>query len=655
MTRQASTPSKGVQRVGVAFKLSTAIIGGALVVLAGAFAYNYSLSKKIIYADMEDNVRHITSGLVSVVAGVLEQIEIAPASLVFTFEKSDEGASEIDVVEKLKDAAQASPLTADILVAFEPGGFRQGQTWFAPTVYRDGEGLSVLFRGGPDDPYFHEDWYILPKELKRPVWGEPYYDHAGRAVKCVHSRPFYRWVDGERRFAGVVAAGLSLDGLQSRLERTVIYRTGYAALFSRNGVIISHPAKDWIMRESIFSRAQAFNQPELRALGRDMIRGGAEFRPMTSTFTGKKSFIRYAPINRAGWSLGVVIPDEELFADLRSVAWHITVGASAGMLGLFLIVVGVSNAVVRPLRALADSTLEIARGNLDAPLPPVRSGDEVGRLQDSFENMRQALKEYITDLTATTAAKERIESELKIARNIQLNFLPRNFPPFPHRREFELFASLESAKEVGGDLYDFFLLGEDALFFSIGDVSDKGVPAALFMAVTKTLVKGMARPGLDPAELLRLVNLELMQGNESTMFTTLFCAVLDLKSGRLIHSNAGHTPPVLIRRGKAPVWLDVPPGLMLGVMEFDGYTSRAIDLEPGDALFCYTDGVTEGRNPEQELYGEGRLLAAVAQSAAQDPKTLVAQALADLKAFVDRAPQSDDITVLALTWKGRSL
>jgi phosphoserine phosphatase RsbU/P len=342
------------------------------------------------------------------------------------------------------------------------------------------------------------------------------------------------------------------------------------------------------------------------------------------------------------------------YADIRFLNHTVLLIGAAGFSVLFVLVVGISRTITRPLQSLLGTTAEIAKGNLDVSLPRVRINDEVGQLSRSVDTMRLALKEYITNLTETTKAKERIESELKIARNIQMNFLPKHFPPFPDRHEFDIFAMLESAKHVGGDLYDFFLLDGDHLFFSVGDVSDKGVPAALFMAVTKTLMKGIAEQGLTPADVLDRVNAELCQGNDAAMFVTVACGMLDITTGELVYSNAGHNPPVLLRAGGAPEMLPVPPGLVLGVMEEATYATRTIRLTPGDRLLLYTDGVTEAMDAGQRLFSDERLLGEMAGLAAAEPRRMVERIMAAVHAHAGGTPQSDDITLLALQYKGNA-
>ncbi|MCX5882685.1 MAG: SpoIIE family protein phosphatase [Deltaproteobacteria bacterium] len=321
---------------------------------------------------------------------------------------------------------------------------------------------------------------------------------------------------------------------------------------------------------------------------------------------------------------------------------------------LFLVIVWISGRMIRPISALADKTAEIAKGNLDIDLPVSKSNDEIGDLTTSFGNMRSALKEYIVDLKETTAIKERIESELKIAHTIQMSFLPKHFPPFPEKQEFDIYAALIPAKEVGGDLYDFFLLDDRHLFFSIGDVSGKGVPAALFMAVTKTLMKGIASENITPSDILERTNRELCVDNDTMMFCTVFCGILNFVTGELAYANAGHNPPLIISTEHKPEWLDVAPQVMLGVLEDVGYKTQLTTLKPGASLILYTDGVTEAMDHENKLYSNDRLIQILEMEISDSTQELVENIILSVREFVGTVAQSDDITVLALTFKGDS-
>jgi sigma-B regulation protein RsbU (phosphoserine phosphatase) len=331
--------------------------------------------------------------------------------------------------------------------------------------------------------------------------------------------------------------------------------------------------------------------------------------------------------------------------------------AAAFLLSLFL-----SSRITKPIISLAQHADRLRDNNFvtdeqyESELARMATGsrDEAADLAKSFDQMTKTLAAYIVDLKITTAAKERFESELKIAHDIQMSFLPKIFPPFPQRPEIDLYAMLEPAKEVGGDLYDYCLLDDDHLFFYVGDVSDKGVPAALFMAVTMSLMKRTAQQvGVKPDEILAQVNLDLTAENENLLFVTLFCAILNLRTGEVHYSNAGHNPPILIRTAGGVEWVKMPVGLVLAVMADAKYQTMALTLAEGDTLFLYTDGVTEAMNPDRQLYSDERLLMTTAALHDRSVVDLVKEVMVSIKEHAAGASQSDDITVLALQFKGR--
>jgi sigma-B regulation protein RsbU (phosphoserine phosphatase) len=339
-------------------------------------------------------------------------------------------------------------------------------------------------------------------------------------------------------------------------------------------------------------------------------------------------------------------------ADIFRLNRTVLVLSLGGLLFIVLVIVLIARSITRPLRSLSDAAGEIATGNLDVTLPAIRGGDEVARLGGSFDHMRTSLQQYIRDLTETTAAKERIESELKIAHDIQMGILPKIFPPFPDRHEFDIYATLVPAKEVGGDLYDFFFMDEDHLCFTVGDVSGKGVPASLFMAITNTLIKTKATRGLSPEAVLSRVNEDLSMDNPSVMFVTLFLGILDIRTGELAYANGGHNPPYLIRAGEGVVPLEMTGGVALGVVEDFAFQSKKVTLAPGDALYLYTDGVTEAMNPADELYGEDRLERELERLRDAPMKALIDGVMDSVQAFSQNAPQTDDITMMRLIYTG---
>ena len=311
----------------------------------------------------------------------------------------------------------------------------------------------------------------------------------------------------------------------------------------------------------------------------------------------------------------------------------------------------------RPLSMLSKATLGFAdRGEgftqEDVIDLPIRSQDEIGDLYQEIRSMQSRMVEYMQNLTRVTAERERIGAELNIATQIQADMLPRIFPPFPDRHEFEIYATMDPAKEVGGDFYDFFLIDEEHLGLVMADVSGKGVPAALFMVIAKTLIKNRAQMGGGPAETLRYVNDQLCEGNDAELFVTVWFAILDLKTGRGVAANAGHEHPVLRREnGKFELVLyrHSPAVATLAGMKF---REHEFEMHPGDTLFVYTDGVPEATNAGNELFGTDRMLDALNREADAAPETLLRNVRKDLDDFVGDAPQFDDITMLGLHYRG---
>jgi sigma-B regulation protein RsbU (phosphoserine phosphatase) len=267
--------------------------------------------------------------------------------------------------------------------------------------------------------------------------------------------------------------------------------------------------------------------------------------------------------------------------------------------------------------------------------------------------MRGSLKEYIRKLTETTAAKERIESELNIAHDIQMGLLPKTFPPFPDRQEFDLYALMVAAREVGGDFYDFFLVDNTHLCFVIADVSGKGVPAALFMAMSMTLIRATGREGIPPDEILSRVNGELSRENDSCMFVTTFCGILDTETGEMTYANGGHNLPLHVKRGGGASWLPKSGALMVGAMEGVTYKCERLLLEPGDGLFLYTDGVTEAMNGQDEAFSDERLERLLSALDGSGIRESVDKVMTDIRSFTGEAPQSDDITMMMIQYNGK--
>lgn len=280
----------------------------------------------------------------------------------------------------------------------------------------------------------------------------------------------------------------------------------------------------------------------------------------------------------------------------------------------------------------------------------IRSKDEIQELSESIKKMESEINTYIGDLTKITAEKERIGAELNVATKIQADMLPCIFPAFPGRTEFDIYATMTPAKEVGGDFYDFFLVDDDHLVMVMADVSGKGVPAALFMVIAKTLLKNSALNGLSPKEILEKVNNQLCENNEAEMFVTVWLGILEISTGKVVCANAGHEYPVIKHQSGPYELIKDKHGFVLAGMENSKYKEYEFELKSNDKFFIYTDGVPEATNAENKLFGTERMLESLNRSNAEKPKEALLALKADIDLFVGEAPQFDDITMLGLTY-----
>ncbi|MBO4827454.1 MAG: SpoIIE family protein phosphatase [Prevotella sp.] len=372
-------------------------------------------------------------------------------------------------------------------------------------------------------------------------------------------------------------------------------------------------------------------------------------RGMQEVFKGSNiSLLIYEPVGHMGLTAAVVCSRSDILASYRSLIFY---GAAVFIIGLLILFACCAFAIykmVHPLHEFTQSAMSIAEGNLDTPLPEVRSQDELLQLRNSFEYMQNSLKQHIEDLKVTTATKEHILSELTIAHDIQMGMIPVSFPK---REDIDLFASMKPAREVGGDLYD-FLIDSDELFFIIGDVAGKGVPASLYMAVTRTLFRNLAGNYQSASNIVREINRAIASENDSCIFVTLFVGVLDLRNYVLTYSNASHNAPVLVPVNGDCRLLDVEPNVPVGPLDRYDYDEQQIDFPPGTALLLYTDGLTEAINPDRQLFGTSRLLQEAEMVRHENAENAVKFIQQRVEHFANGAEQSDDLTMLFLRHRG---
>jgi sigma-B regulation protein RsbU (phosphoserine phosphatase) len=536
------------------------------------------------------------------------------------------------------------------------------------------DGLFRRFPWGPVSPDYDvrkRDWFKRAIVSGRAGWSDPYIGAIAKNLRINYSRPIYR----QQKLVAVVAINVPLQTINERIISTRLNNKGTAVLVDQHRKIIA--------REGMSTDSEKWADPQQvelfkldtgadveKKLEEDLL--AARTGIQRGIYNGKDCYIAYAPVESTRWSVLFIMPVEEVYAPIVPTEHAIIKQADAvksqvmekirlslfvltGMFfiiiaGVYLVAQRTARLVTGPILLLDEGARIIGDGNLDHRID-IHSGDEIEELANTFNKMTADLKTYIANLTETTAAKERIQSELKVATDIQVSLLPRLFPAFPDRPEFDIFATMDPAKEVGGDFYDFFFIDEYNLCFLIADVADKGVPAALYMMVAKTLLKTEAQRLGEPDQILFSVNNILAADNENCMFVTVFCAIIDTRTGLVRFANAGHNPP-LIMESTGIQYLTVKAGFVLGPIPESAYETEQLTLQPGDTLFLYTDGVTEAKNPAAELYGEARLL----QALQSGPKEQLADMIHNIRAAVtthaNGAPQSDDVTMVAIKYRG---
>ena len=542
---------------------------------------------------------------------------------------------------------ETNPAIVGSAIAFEPDYFPEQGRWFSPYSWRDGDTIRSKQLGTDSYEYHDMEWYTMPKLLKHDYWSEPYRDvGGGEMTMTTYSHPLY---DEKGNFYGVVTADVSLDWLSEMMDSLSYYDDAYSFIIGRSGTFITYPDDKVVLNETVFTRAEEKGDSLLKKIGNEMVDGQSDMRPIQTDSYGS-SFIFYQPVKHNGWSMAIVCSSQEFFNEADHVG-IIVVATILLMLLLLTIILryGVRR-LTRPLELFTRAVDEVAQGNLQAELPDIHSKDEMMRLHNSFSTMQQSLTKQMDELKAINEQKGRIEGELHVASAIQMGMLPKTFPTYPDRDDVQLFGELTPAKEVGGDLFDFFIRDEK-LFFCIGDVSGKGVPASLVMAVTRSLFRTVSAHESMPDRIVTSMNESMADMNETNMFVTLFVGVLDLPTGRLRYCNAGHDAPLLVgdRVGTLPVESNIPVAVMPG-WKFMGQEAQ---IFTGTTIFLFTDGLTEAENLEHAQFGMTRIAEEATRALAdqqQAPRLIIKRMSEAVHKFVGDAEQSDDLTLLAIQY-----
>ena len=597
--------------------------------------------------------QYVADGISGKMESMLRAVEIAAANNV------DEVESNVDSPQKVFDALEhelrLNKNYVGCFAAFEPDYFKGQGRWFeAYAYYTDRTHIELRQLGSPQHDYFNGVWYEKGFNLNDSVNGyltDPYFDDSvGSSMYCSYVLPIH---DRDGRRVGVYGIDLNLDWLlrtvtaeEKRVKKMEFFKDSQSSVDEEEEYLFYLQILD--SQGNKIAGSDSLDSRILKGELEDSF-SGSDMKDLKGT----PYYVNYKQLGNTGWTLVVVQHRDLVFMWGDIIAAVILFFMAVGCIVIFFFMRRSIRRATKPLGFLSESAQEVSKGNFDTALPTFKKNDEVTQLRDSFDTMQQSLKQYVEELKISTAAKASIQSEMKVAHNIQMSMLPKTFPAFPNRKDIELYASLTPAKGVGGDLYDFFIRDEK-LFFCIGDVSGKGVPASLVMAVTRTLFRNIAMHTDNPSHIVETMNDRISEGNDNCMFVTLFVGVFDLASGRLCYCNAGHEAPYV-----NDALLPCDHNLPVGVMPDMKFSEQEAMIASGTTIFLYTDGLTEAENAVAELFGKQRLASVITgftgslqgkEEKSGVPEELIETMTNAVHQYVGETEQSDDLTMLAIKY-----
>jgi len=651
---------KNKYRHSFAHRLTKWVMLVVLVMMSGLAWLIYNVTGSL---SVESNCEAFYSSILTSeksITSMMSNVSVAVDNNIFDIERNLHQPAQLQAI--MERIVATNPHIRSCGISFIENYFPQKGRGFCPYAWRKD---SVKVEGRPLEgtaaTYLDKAWFREAVAADSAYWSEPFFDSRDATTPlAAYQYPVH---DASGRVVAIVGADLSLQFMTRLLEeqdsslasralaiKILDQKVSDIYVLSRDGTYLTHHDEKRILKGNFYVHVKDADEPGAAAEAIKRMSEGKKsydevYHPVRVNRI--KSYLFYAPIAGTDWEIVITLPKPSIDIFGILVGSFMLMLIVIVLLVIFLVCHLVIRRAVQPLRALADTADQVAGGQFDAPLPDIKSHDEVHLLRDTFENMQHSLATYVDELKQTTTAKASMESELKIAHDIQMAMLPKTYPAFPNRSDIDIYGQLKPAKAVGGDLYD-FLIHDGQLFFCIGDVSGKGVPASLVMAMTRSLFRNISAYTREPAQIAAALNEALSDNNEAGMFVTLLVGVLDLDTGSLSYSNAGHNPPLLLSGDGVSV-VDCDANIPAGVMSGWSFSAQHLQLNKGDILFLYTDGLNEAENIHLEQFEMDRMLQ-VAERSSREPKALVEAMTAAVAQFVGDAEQNDDLTMLAIQY-----
>jgi len=628
-------------------RVSLWVVLFAAAIFIAALSFFFYQAREAVRQEAFNRATQILDKTSLRVEGILNRVEVASNMTQWLVQRHPNQPDSIFVYSR--GMLLNNPDFYNCSIAFEPFHFQNKGRYFSAYSKHQGDSIRTIQGGSDNYQYFYMDWYLMPTLLDHPCWTEPYMDYDAPTNTYDMVTSYCQAIkDRTGKVIGVINTSLSINWLSQTISTVKPYPHSYSIMLGRGGTYFVHPDTAKITRQTIFT--QTLEQPDtaMTALGHAMQRGEEGMKRMT--LDGTDCYVFYKPLGQTGCSMAIVCPERDIFGGFDRLRRAVMIIVVFGLLLMLFLFIRIITRELKPLRRLAKEAETIASGQFDTQLPELQRIDEIGQLSHSFADMQQSLVKYIGELKDTTAQKASIERDLHIASGIQMGMLPKDFPTYPDRDDVQIFASLVPAKEVGGDLFDFFFR-DGKLFFCIGDVSGKGVPASLVMAVTRSVFRTVSAREPMPDDIVKIMNMALAEMNQSDMFVTLFVGVLELDSGRLLYCNAGHDAPLLIGAGVGELPCD--SNIPIGIMPSWNYSLQEAQIYTGTTIFLYTDGLTEAMNANKEQFYMKRVNAVADEALAQqqhEPRQIIERMSDAVHEFVGDAEQSDDLTMMAIQY-----
>ena len=628
-------------------RVSLWVVFFAAIIFIAALGFLFYQARETVRQEAVSRATQILDKTSLRVDSILNRVEVASNMVKWLAERHPDKADSMFVYSR--SMLLNNPDFYNCSIAFEPDYFKEKGRYFSAYTKHVGDSLRTIQGGSDNYQYFYVDWYLLPKLLNRPCWTEPYFDLDVATNTSEMVTSYCQTIKDEQgQMIGVVNTSLSISWLSQTISAVKPYPNSYSIMIGQGGTYFVHPDTTKITRQTIFT--QTIEQPDtaMTALGYAMQHGEEGVKHMM--VDGSDCYVFYKPLGQTGCSMAIVCPESDIFSGFDRLRRTIMSIVTVGLLLMLYFFIRIITRELKPLERLADEAETIASGQFDAELPDFQRIDEIGQLSHSFGNMQQSLVKYIEELKATTAQKASIESDLRIASSIQMGMLPEKFPTRADRDDVQLYASLTPAKEVGGDLFDFYFRDEK-LYFCIGDVSGKGVPASLFMAVTRSTFRTVSAHESMPDRIVTIMNKTIADMNKNHMFVTLFVGVLDLPTGLLHYCNAGHDAPLLVGAGVGELPCD--SNIPVGFRPKWQFSLQEAQIYSGTTIFLFTDGLTEAMDANKAQFKMERVteVATLAlDNRQQEPHQLITRMTEAVHQFVGDAEQSDDLTMMGIQY-----